>query len=397
MSVEPLDFHSGHILLRLMLLLGAGPACGQYHTYWGDVHGHSELSDGKGGPDDYFIHARDVARLDFAILTDHDFGNGRPDWSMPQETWTLIQDTADEFNADGRFVAIGGYEWTSQAKYWSGFTNGPSERLFPGDPRFYNHKNVYFPDRVEHLFSAKDPAFNHPNALAESVGRHGGLIHNNHPLSFGNSESRDQWQYAPKHSRVITNTEMGPDISHHKGRTYQLNWERDLRGILNRGCRTGFVGGTDTHEGKPAARTAVLATDLTRAGIFDALRHRRNYAISHARIGLDFRIDGHFMGEEIDVTGKPRIVVGVRGTAPIGEIVLVRNGDVIHTLRPQRQNAGFEYVDETFAGPGYYYVRVTQTDTDPHGNPSRAWSSPIWARPHPTTGDAAPVPPPLKP
>ncbi|MEW6356496.1 MAG: hypothetical protein AB1696_09230 [Planctomycetota bacterium] len=28
----------------------------------------------------------------------------------------------------------------------------------------------------------------------------------------------------------------------------------------------------------------------------------------------------------------------------------------------------------------YYYVRVTQQDTDEHGNPSHAWSSPIWVK-----------------
>jgi hypothetical protein len=380
MNVEPFDFHSRHILLRLILLLlpGTGPVSGQYHTYWGDVHGHSALSDGVGTPDDYFTHARDVAKLDFVILTDHDFGNGRPGWRMPKESWALIQEKADQYNADGRFVAIGGYEWTSQAKYWAGFTNGPSERLFPGPPKHYNHKNVYLTNRMDYLFSAKDPAYNNPDTLAEAVRKHGGLIHNNHPFSFGGNETRHQWDYAAHHSSVIVNTEMGLDASRYKGKTYRLNWEQCLREFLNGGGKTGFVSGTDTHDGTPAARTAVLATELTRAAVFDALRHRRNYAINHARIGLDFRINGHFMGEEIDVAGSPHIVVEVRGTAPIEEVVIVRNGEVIHTLRPQTENVSFAYVDESFVGPSYYYMRVIQADTDPHGNHSHAWSSPIW-------------------
>lgn len=363
------------------LAVSANLAFGRYHIYWGDVHGHSTLSDGKGTPDDYFTHARDVAHLDFVILTDHDFGNGRPEWRMPKESWKMLQDRADQFNAKGRFVAIAGYEWTSQAKYWAGFTNGPSERLFPGPPRFYNHKNVFFPGRVDYLFSAKDPACNTPDALAEAVRKHGGLIQNNHPFAFEGNETRDQWDYAPRHSAVIVNTEMGLDTSRYEGKTYPLNWERCLREFLNRGGRTGFVAGTDTHEGKPAARTAVLATKLTRAAIFDALRHRRNYAINHARIVLDFRINGHFMGEEIALAGTPRLVVNVQGTAPIEEIAIVRNGEVIHSLHPQTLDASFAFADTTFAGPSYYYVRVIQTDTDPHGNRSHAWSSPIWVRP----------------
>jgi len=59
---------------------------------------------------DYFIHARDVAKLDFVIVSDHDFGNAAP-WHMPKETWKLTQDKVDQYTADGKFVAIAGYEW----------------------------------------------------------------------------------------------------------------------------------------------------------------------------------------------------------------------------------------------------------------------------------------------
>ena len=39
---------------------------------WGDLHGHSNFSDGTGTPEDYYVYARDVAGLDVAALTDHD-------------------------------------------------------------------------------------------------------------------------------------------------------------------------------------------------------------------------------------------------------------------------------------------------------------------------------------
>jgi hypothetical protein len=47
-------------------------------------------------------------------------------------------------------------------------------------------------------------------------------------------------------------------------------------GLRNEG-KTGFVGSTDTHEGKPAAKTAVLATELTRPAIFDAIGNSYYY------------------------------------------------------------------------------------------------------------------------
>jgi hypothetical protein len=353
------------------------PASAQYQIFWGDVHGHTSHSDGKGSLDEYFTYARDVAKLDFVIVTDHDFGNGKPTWWLPKEIWTLTQDKADEYTVDGRFVAIAGYEWTSQPKYWTDVEEGtPSERLFPGPPKFYNHKNVYFPGRVEYLFSAKDPAYMSPILLAEAVGKHGGLVHNNHPSS--GLDGRDQWDYDPVHYSVITNTEMYGDTIHYQGKTYHVNMEQAVRHFLDGGGKTGFVGGTDTHEGKPAARTAVLAKDLTREAIFDALRRRRNYAVSNARIVLSFKINGHEMGEEIDIAGKPQADVEIQGTDTVEEVAIIRDGALLHSFSPGSQQVRFTYVDQTFDQNSYYYLRVTQADRDRHGNFSRAWSSPIW-------------------
>jgi len=355
------------------------PVSAQYQIYWGDVHGHTSHSDGQGSLDDYFAYARDVAKLDFVIVTDHDFGNGTPTWRMPRETWTLTQDKADQYTVDGKFVALAGYEWTSQPKYWTEVGDGtPSEQLFPGPPKFYNHKNVYFPGRVEHIFSAKDSATMSPELLAEAVRKQDGLIQNNHPSS--GPDGKNQWDYAPAYYSVITNTEMYADTMYYEGKTYHANMEQVVRDFLNRGGRTGFVRGTDTHEGKPAARTAVLAKALTRDAIFDALRHRRNYAVSEARIVLSFKINGHNMGEEIAITGKPQIEVEILGTDKIGEVAIIRDGVALHSLRPTTEQVRFTYTDESFEGNSYYYLRVTQVDKDEHGNLSRAWSSPIWVK-----------------
>jgi hypothetical protein len=292
---------------------------------------------------------------------------------MPKTTWTLTQDKADQYTTNRKFIAIAGYEWTSQPKYWT-----PEEPLFKGPVKYYNHKNVYFPSRVDYLFSAKDPAYNSPNLLAEAVLKHGGLVHNNH--LDARPEGRDQFDYGPSYSSVIVNSEMWPDSMQYKGKTYTGNSEKVLRDFLTKGGKTGFVGSTDTHEGKPAAKTAVLAKELTRPAIFEALRHRRNYAVFNARIVLDFKIDGHFMGEEIEISGNPRIVADVQGTDKIQEVVVVRDGAVIHTLNPKAQKVQLDFVDNGFAGKSYYYLRVVQADKDEHGNPSHAWSSPIWVR-----------------
>lgn len=392
MNVAGGGSHCGRILLRLALVpfLIAGPAvrlAAEYRLYWGDVHTHTNLSDGTGTPDQLLTRAREAAHLDFVIITDHDFGNGPP-WRMSQAAWDQIQDKADQFTVAGKFVAIAGYEWTSQAKYWTDVgPNKPSERLFRGPPKFYNHKNVYFPARVEHIFSAKDAAYHTPDLLAEAVRRHGGLVQNNHPSAFGDSETGEQWEYAPRHGAVIVNTEMGPDTNRYQGKTYQLNWEQAVCEYLNKGGKTGFVGGSDTHEGKPAARTAVLAEGLTRRALFEALRNRRNYVVTYARIVIDFRINGHRIGEEIATQENPRIAVSVLGTAPLAEVAIVRDGSVIKRLTPNQPRVDVVYSDDTFQQSSYYYLRVVQSDADEHGNPSRAWSSPIWVQRKPGGAD----------
>ncbi len=351
------------------------PSGEERHVYWGDVHGHTGYSDGKGTVAEYFHYARDRAKLDFVMVTDHDFGHQAP-WRMPKENWQALQAQARESTVNGTFVAVAGFEWTSQPKYWSGFTNGASEKLFAGAPKFYSHKNVYFLAPADTLFSAKDAAYNTPDLLAAAVSRAGGLIHNNHPTA--DPDSRDQFEYDASWSSVIANTEMLADAVRYQGKTYPLRGESLVREYLNRGGRTGFVGGTDTHEGQPAARTAVLAAALTREALFEALRQRRNYAVSRAKIGMDFKINGHWMGEEIAVEGVPRITASVQGTERLAEVEVIRSGAVIHRISPEGKEVRFEWSDATFSGDSWYYLRVTQADADENGNPSRAWSSPIW-------------------
>lgn len=360
----------------LLAVLTSRPVSAQYRIYWGDMHGHTANSDGKGSLDDYFRYARDVSKLDFAVVSDHDFGNGPP-WRMPQAIWTQTQDKAEEYTVKGKFVAIAGYEWTSQSKYWAGVAQGaPSERLFAGPPKFYNHKNVYFPKRTDSLFSAKDAATMTPDLLAAAVLKHGGLVQNNHPCS--GPDGADQWAYDPAYDSVIASTEIAEDKMQYNGKTYASGVEQAIRDFLNRGRKTGFVKGTDTHEGRPSARTAILAKELTRDALFEALRHRRTYAVTHARIILSFTVDGHEMGEAFATAGKPRIAVDIQGTDALTEVAVIRDGTILTSRNPGVSHTAFSYVDESFSGKSYYYLRVTQIDNDESGNPSCAWSSPIW-------------------
>jgi len=77
----------------------------------------------------------------------------------------------------------------------------------------------------------------------------GGLIHNDHPDPI---QWPEEFDYTPASAAVIVNSEIWPDTVQVASRRFTANTERTLRQYLGAGGRTGFVGGSDTHEGKPA-------------------------------------------------------------------------------------------------------------------------------------------------
>ena len=72
----------------------------EYKFFVGEMHGHTQLSDGRVDIDTYFKNIRDNAKLDFAALTDHDHGGvGRPTlWDGGKDSkWELIKSKVKEY------------------------------------------------------------------------------------------------------------------------------------------------------------------------------------------------------------------------------------------------------------------------------------------------------------
>jgi len=112
-----------------------------------------------------------------------------------------------------------------------------------------------------------------------------------------------------------------------------------------------------------------MARELTRPAIFDALRHRRNYAVTNARIVLDFKIDGHFMGEEIQIEGNPRIVADVQGTDKISRTIVRSESLVVLPKGPLASaNTGSPCAGQTCSVTYYFGFAYSGTLT-----PVAAW------------------------
>ena len=335
-----------------------------YKVFIGDIHAHTWMSDGMSSIDEFWSGARDVRKWDFASLTDHeDFVGNR---ISPSE-WSELTYLANRYNDPGNFVAIHGYEWTTARP-----------------PTGFGHKNVYFSQANPPLFGKKDPGSENSQDLYTQLRRTKALAFPHHIGWTG----ADWPNFDPEIEscvEVVSNHGafefMGNEpIRHRGGRPGDF-----IQNGLEKGFRFGIVGGSDSHglqwhhlasykrDCWRAGATAVLAKDLTRESVMDALRNRRCYATSGVRILLDFQADGHLMGEEYETSTPPKFSVRVIGSAPIYYMTLVRNNRDIYFNGADANEGKFTYTDDMVQpGVSFYYVRVLQRDG------AMAWSSPIW-------------------
>jgi hypothetical protein len=111
-----------------------------------------------------------------------------------------------------------------------------------------------------------------------------------------------------------------------------------LQWLWKQGVQVGVVASTDDHLGYPGAYgeglVGVYADTLTRESIMEAFKARRTYGVSGDRIELDFRLNGHWMGETIPATNSRKIHVKAKGRDIIDRVEVLRNNEVIYRDHP---------------------------------------------------------------
>lgn len=376
-----------------------------FHLFWGDIHGHCNLSADSWyhGPDRYYEYGRNTARLDFCALTDHD---APLSLARYPDRWNQAVAATNRANQPGRFVTLPAFEWTSGT---------PSGSMIPRmlrrgrwdylkDPTHFGHRNVYFPGQVpDHVFSHDDPRYDTPEKLWKAMAPYDAISIPHHPL--GGPVCPLKWDHFNPACEPVAEIYSTHGNSEHEGCRHQiynpyLNGRHSVQAPLEDGVQFGFIASSDTHMGLAGNHTipdfnisfsqwyfrgetrppgpgvaAVYARDLTREGIFEALRARRCYAVTGARMILDVRAAGRFMGQTLAAPAMAPVPVCIRARAhrPIVRIDIVKNGRCAATFQPDSTEITLDHMDMARErARDWLYVRVLQNDAH------MAWSSPVW-------------------
>ena len=310
--------------------------------YWGDLHAQSSIGCGSRSIDAYYAHARDFAATDFGSHQANCFLVSNAEWRDTQAATSRAQE-------DGRFVTFLGVEWSGAS------TQGGDHNLyFPGNEAALH--------RCSHEFVSdkSDKASDLPHI--EDVYAHYRGTDTLVAVHVGGRTADLRW-HEPTLDRLL------------EVHSTHATSEWFLLDALKRGYRMGVVAGSDGVDGRPGAShpghmgvrnvrgglTAVAMPDLTRTGLWTALKARHCYATTGERILLRWTTGTASMGDEIRVARMPAFDLAVEGTAPI---------ETIDFFRDDRCVASVDLISVATAWSNS--VRVAWTGTTAPGNWQRA-------------------------
>jgi len=327
--------------------------------YWGDMHSHSQLSDGSGTPDHHYYYARYVACLDYCALTDHgELLMTEPGGAEESERAT------NAAYVPGQFVAFQGEEWT-QTK------DGHKTCIFSGDQLPKNPLLSYFlvPTPTD-LWKVLDAFTNTTGCQALAIPHHS-----------TKAEYIEDWTWTnPKYEKFAEVTSVHGECLFEQRDAQCLRPVGDapanytpgtcVMDALKMGYRLTCAADSDEHDGHPGHSlahtgayigvqepwtiwpnrldmpytggiTAVHADNLTRSAVFSSLEKAQIYASSDiGRPYLDFTING------TDVSYNAKVFVPTSTTTRAITVILAQDGAPGAGMRPQAASVTENWVPD---------------------------------------------------
>ena len=356
-----------------------------YQPYFGQLHSHTQYSDGSGTLDSALSYIRslpDSANVQFVAFTDHsnyfDSKNAPNveaalyDTSLVKDSdashsWKTYKDTIAQFNEDnaGNMVAIGGFEMT-----WSG---GPGHINTFNTPGIVSRNNSTLNNKTD------DAGMKAYYALLSQAEGANSISQFNHPgTTFGNFKDFNYWD--PVIDSRMYMVEVGNGEGQIGAGGYYPSYEQYIM-ALDKGWHLAPTNNQDNHKGKWGnandARDVILTDSFTEDGIYEAIRALRMYATEDKNLELTYTVNGLMMGSSItEVPDKLNIEVTVNdpdASDSIAKVEVVANsGKVAYTWDNAAQLKSGKLSVTLDPSYSYYFIRVTQKDGD------LAVTSPVW-------------------
>ena len=338
---------------------------GTEQVYFGQIHSHTNQSDGSGSLTDAYEYAKNIAKLDFFAVTDH--SNYFDSTSSPVEysssssnsKWQQCVAAADAAASDS-FVALYGYEmtWTGKVGHINTFnTNGFVSRNNPQyTSSFEGMKNYY---KLLKEIPQSISQFNHPGK------------------TFGDFNNFSDYDEAI--DKQISLIEVGNGEGAIGSGGYFPSYDYYNK-ALDKGWHLAPTNNQDNHKGlwgtANTARTAVVTDNFSRAGVYDALKNMHVYATEDSNLRIKYTANNRPMGTILPVdTTQLNINVDLSDfdtSDYIGTVSLITNGGKESNVQTFESNNAVYSVNIDNPSKGYYYIKVVEADGD------IAVTAPVW-------------------
>ena len=349
---------------------------GTYNIYFGNTHAHTEYSDGnKANNTSYldaansFRYARDTGGLDWIIMSDHNHATAG---MAIADYHSGVAETAVVDAEPGSFTPLYGMEWGTISS--GGHVITVSDLLWGWEAGNYDvltPKGDYNTVFAQAVSQGTFIELCHP-----STTHFDGIFTGNYNAAWDNAISLIAVKSGPA---FATET----DLSNPSNGSYQSRYFD----LLLKGYHLAPTADQDTHYDNwglaNQQRTAVLATDNSRAAILEALTAGRAYATEDRNVQVDYSAtastQSYGMSDTIVVSSGTPVSFNAVITDPDGETTLeiellqgTVGGSAVTTIATSASGT-FNY---TFtpgaAGTTFFLIRATQSDTQ------QVRTAPIW-------------------
>lgn len=346
----------------------------EFNIYFGQLHSHTNISDGAGSIEEAYAHGYSLETLDFLAVTDHsnsfdntDSGDLNTDGTTISDEWAQAKAAAKAIS-DDTFVGLYGYEmtWSNGLGHMNTYNTAGWQSRTQTDYKTYA-------TALENYYTKLETA---PDSISQF----------NHPgTTFG--DFQDFAYYSEARDQLITLIEVGNGEGEVGSSGYFPSYEYYTR-ALDKGWHVAPTNNQDNHKGRwgsaNTARSVVLADSLTETAIYDAMRNYRVYATEDNDLNIYYTLDGNIMGtiltaSDVGETVEINVLLSDATDKLAGTTVqVIVNGGLVaaSTTIAEAKTRTIDWQEEvTLTVPSsynYYYIKVVQPDGD------IAVTAPVW-------------------